>query len=210
MERYIGVMKAMRLSMSQIDMSLANKVITLEHLNHLPPITPLVPLEVSRPGPEAEFPQPGAFYKKQKLTDPFLRLLQARFYADIREWPVTSAVVKQHKKYHIRWRLSVGSVVSQDNLSIYRRDDSYIWWKTNERNSKKRYGRVEVFCDVYNWEGVAVVRAFKTVKDPKWGTLEMQGKLGSPETILVTQIGGLIGRIPLPGPSGGKRMFVVE
>ena len=96
--------------------------------------------------------------------------------------------------YHVRWRLSVGSKHSQQNDSLSRRDDSFIWWDLKGKNSKRKYGRVLVFGRVLTcsptWDPVAVVRAFeKVVLDKELGTLKIEKDLGHIQTILVKDIG---------------------
>jgi hypothetical protein len=53
-----------------------------------------------------------------------------------------------------------------------------------------------MFANVYDWEPVAVVKAYdQVVQDRELETLVARGELGGMETIKVSDIGGLIGRI---------------
>jgi hypothetical protein len=82
MERYIGELKGMVGLMSNMDANLANKVITAEHLNHLPP-TDLLYTPSSLPKHDEPFPFAAGErmeYRKKPPSD-VLKALRHRFRA---------------------------------------------------------------------------------------------------------------------------------
>ena len=153
MERFIGVLKGMVSLMSNIDMNLANRVVTLEHLNHLIPENRLT-LPTSLPAYNAKYPLPPMDPRMQlpsgTLTPIMLKVLIFRDYKD--RFPITYHNVVMFKKYHTAWKCFVGSEYSQRNLTGPRRDDSFIWWMkpaSRSRPALRRFGQVVLFCHVY-------------------------------------------------------------
>lgn len=199
MERYIGVLKGMVSLMSNIDANLANKCITLEHLNHLPSTQPL--LEPSKlPGPDDTFPQhPNDERLKYKtvLSMRQMDLLRARFQAFQHQYPIDESHIVKWRKYHVRWKCFVGSSLSQTNR-IHQRDDSYIWWNA-DNGRRRRYGQAVVFCEVWDWETIVIVRPFSTPAiDESAQVVYTDGQFSAIESIKVSEIGGLIGLIKKP------------
>jgi len=175
-------------------MNIAHRMITIEHLNHLP--TPGLLNEPNQTdlSEGANYPFPSYPASNKLLTLHILRLLHIRFRADAEKHPIqpVGEHLQVYAKYHPRWRLSYGSAVSQRGLVLHRRDDSYISW--TYRNTT-RYGRVELFCQAYDWDYVAVVRPYEKAIRDEYGRLQAVGGLGAMEIILTTEISGLIGRI---------------
>jgi hypothetical protein len=194
MERYIGVLKGMVSLMSDIDANLANKCITLEHLNHLPPTERL--LEPQKlPGADEVFPQApdDSLQYKKPLSNRQMDLLRRRFRSFRHEYPVEEQHIIKWKKYHVKWKCSVGSSHSLTNR-IHQRDDSYIWWETE--GGRRRYGQVVVFCNFWSWEAIAIVRPFHTPTiDHEAQVTYVGGESMAMETIKVSEICGLVGLI---------------
>jgi hypothetical protein len=197
MERFIGLIKSLVPLMSNIDMNIANRMITIEHLNHLPRPGFLKEPQQRDLSEGADYPFASCPGNRSLLTPYMLQLLQIRFRAYTDQWPIlpTGKHLQVWAKHHPRWRLSYGSALSQRGLVLNRRDDSYIYW---QYKNITRYGRVELFCQAYNWEEVAFVRAYEGAIRDQYGRLKAIGALGGLETILVTEISGLIGRITKP------------
>lgn len=181
--------------MSNIDTDLANKVIIMEHLNHLPPQEPLY--QVSHlPRYNETYPLPPTDerlkYKYSIPTD-WLRLLRSRFQAHAAHYPINANNIILWQKYHVRYKCFVGSESSQRCTVMNCGDDSYIWWQAG---GVRQYGRVIIFAIVYDWEPIAVVRRYRQVEeDREIGITVVVQSEGRMETITVQQIGGLIGRI---------------
>ena len=195
--------------MSNIDMDLANKVITLEHLNHLPQRAPLY-TSSSETGPKEDYPLPpndDRMEYKGKIVPEWLKVLQHFFRVQQEEFPVKGNIVLW-RKYHIRYKCLVGSLQSLNKQAINLRDDSYVWWEI-ERSGVRRYGQVVIFAIVHDWEPVAVVKPYRKVQEDKeFGIVVVQGTLGGMEVIRVGQIGGLVGRIT-KNIAGEKSVYLV-
>ena len=85
--------------------------------------------------------------------------------------------------------------VIQNRQMQHRRDNSYIWWYTGDQR-QRRFGRVTIYVIAYTYEAIAVVRAFERVEEVQELDIVMvRGGLGVMETIPISNIGGLIGRI---------------
>jgi hypothetical protein len=193
MERYIGLIKGLVVLMSNIDMNIAHRMITVEHLNHLP--RPGLLKDPSRLdlSEGAAYPFLSSHLKKEAwLTSWMIALLKIRFQQFERQWPIRADEVEVYAKCHPRWRLSYGSVASQGRWVHNRRDDSYILW---DYKGTMRYGRVELFCQAYDWDYIAFVRPYDRVLHDEYGRLKAIGPLGALEIILVKEILGIVGRI---------------
>ena len=195
--------------MSNIDVNLANRAITLEHLNHLPHDEP----PSSTPGPYDEYPSAPdantfktAIYK-DAVPAHWEELLVGAFgdfrgrYPDI---ALDGEEVRLWKKYYVKHRCTVGSQHSKNDQITNQRDDTYIWWLEDEQ---RQYGQVVIFAEVYNWEPVALIRRFKQVREnTDLETTIVGDRMGAIEAIAVRDIGGLIGRIEKRiNVKGGKR-----
>jgi hypothetical protein len=149
MKRYIGELKGIVELMLNIDANLANKVITAEHLNHLPP-TDLLYTPSSLPKHDEPYPFAASErieYRKKPPSD-VLKALRHRFRAARLTYPVKEGDdLVLWTKYHLRWKCSIGSVYSQNKRATFRRDDSYIWWKEPHG---RRYGQVVIFANIYD------------------------------------------------------------
>ena len=139
MERYIGDLKGTSLSMSDIDMSLMNRMIFKEHQKDMR--KQLVSMQSQKNSEhtsesddqvslawDAEYPIPGGKYYGEKATSPtVMKILKAKLRdEDVVRFPIKSQFISAFKKYYIRWKCAVGSVVSQPLNAVYTRDNSYI------------------------------------------------------------------------------------
>ena len=114
--------------MSNIDMDLANKVLTMENLNYLPPQAPLYQTTVF-PDRDQEFPQPPQDLRlmvKRAIQIDWLEFLRSLYKAEKQRFPIEPDIVILWKKYHIRYGCFVGSKLSQNTNTISNRDDSFI------------------------------------------------------------------------------------
>lgn len=198
--------------MSNIDANLANKAITLEHLNHLPLQEPLVDLTSlpDRTMPFPYHPDDPRLQFKGIITHTILDVCKKGFYDESGRFPIVARNLKAFTKYHVRWKCTVGSQHSGNEYALNRRDDSYIWWDFREEangpnNTKilgeivgRRYGQVVLFAEAYSWPAIAVVRPFKTtsvVYDRELELVSTGGQIAPMEFVRVQNIGGLLGRI---------------
>jgi hypothetical protein len=128
MERYIGVLKSKVSLMSNIDMDLANRVLTMENLNHLPTRPPLHETTVF-PDRKQRYPQPpvdARLMVKLKIQPDWLNFLKSLYKTDKQRFPITPDNIILWKKYHVRYGCFVGSKSSQNTNTLSNRDDSFI------------------------------------------------------------------------------------
>lgn len=208
MERYIGVLKGMVSLMSNIDADLANKALISEHLNHIP--NSKIPAEEDEDNVSNEptaFPHPSRAKGTRickTITHQQLQLVRGVFHSTLREYPINSMDTKLWKRYCLREDCTIGSE-SQTTRAINRRDDSFVWYWHEFRNregrvykaSEKKFGQVVVFIDPpHQWEPVALIRPFNQVDSKERScTTTAASSTGAIEAVLVSKIGGLIGRI---------------
>jgi hypothetical protein len=119
--------------MSNIDANLANRVITLEYLYHLPHDEP----PPSAPGPYNKYPSaPNAnSFKtavyKDAVPAHWEELLVGAFGAFRGRYPEITPdgeEVKLWRKYYVKYRYTIGSQYSKNDQITNQRDDTYIWW----------------------------------------------------------------------------------
>jgi len=220
MERYIGDLKNRLTNMASIDANLAHGALKMELLHHLP-------LPESRRDGDVTWPQ-----LRQRLSVAHITtikadgskvvelplvikgMLNARFGAFTRDWPMELGRVQDHQngstyfgmerislysKIELVWRLPIGSEYSQGEVTTTRRDDSFISWKVHGTTTL-RYGRVVVFCKCYDWDDlIVIVRPFKKVAyTPEFSLPFVLEGLGGVESIKHTEIVSIIGRIEKP------------
>ena len=121
MERYIGTLKSMVNLMSNIDGNLANRAITLEHLNHLPQRPPLYS-PASIPPRTASFPFPSTDKKMvqhEAPTPTVLECIQRALPLDP-QFLITYDSIKLCNKFHREWHVSIGSIASQNYTPVRR------------------------------------------------------------------------------------------
>jgi hypothetical protein len=200
MERYIGILKNMVSLMSNIDMNLALRVITLEHTNHLFLRRSLLPND-DNDGESNDlcwnstYPRPGVAFLGE-ISPTILKLLRARFWHDRLEFPVKLDRIAAYQKYHLKWRLSIGSQYSQSEYAINRRDDSYITWRlATQPDSALQYARVVLFVHLYDWEAIAIIQPIRQVAHSAFKTTRIVEDLGRMQSIKVSEIVGAAGRI---------------
>lgn len=132
----------------------------------------------------------------KEISPAILKLLRARFIADRLEFPVRLDQIAAYQKYHISWRVSIGSQHSQSEYVINRRDDSYITWRlASQPNSALQHARVIIFCHVYDWEAIAIIQPIRQVAHSAFKTTQIIQNLGSMRSIKVSEIIGAAGRI---------------
>lgn len=213
MERYIGVLKGMVSLMSNIDMDLANRSIIMEHLNHIAGDHKPLHEPATKPPPfNATYPRPPKDKRSQYtnlMPKEWRTLLRRRFADSQRMYPIETRnkSVRFFGKYHIRFRCLVGSQVGQATAAFNSRDDSFIWWW---RSGRRRYGRVVVFAHCWDWEPVAIVRPYRAVVEESYGRTCVDGGFAAMETILLPEIGGLVGRLFVTEGSAKKTYLVGE
>lgn len=119
----------------------------------------------------------------------------------------TNESVRLFKKYYLRFRCPLGSQAGQANAATNSRDDSYIWWHSSGR---RRYGRVVVFAQCWNSEPVAIVRPYGSVIEESYARTCVDGGFAAMETIQLSEIGGLVGRLLVHDGSTRKVYLVGE
>ncbi len=184
--------------MSNIDTNIANRVVTLEHLNLLPHTEPYT----FDSDPDFEYPSAPnpKIFKAAIYNHPvpaqWEEILKVRFGDFRRTYPhirPDGEEVTLWRKYYVKQRCTVGSIYSKNDQITNRRDDTHIWWL---EGGKRQYGQVTIFAEVYDYEPIALIRRFKNVKENKVMETTIVGDtMGALELILVQDIGGLIGRI---------------
>jgi hypothetical protein len=210
MERYIGLIKSTISQRRDIDSNIAHRMLIIEHLNHLPrPEFLRQPMQLDLSS-SADYPFTSRQLRSYGgLTPHVMKLLRNHFKQCQSANEVSKMEVTIWAKYHLRWRLAIGSVASQGRWGLLRRDDSYICW--NYRN-RLYFGQVQFYCKVDDWEHVAVVRPFEGVVRDEFGRVKVTGILGAMETTPCTEIQGIIGRIrkPATGTLPGRTFLVTE
>lgn len=196
MERYIGTLKKMVSLMSNIDKDLSNRATTMEYLNHLPNRDPIAHSETANPHSEYPFaPSDSHAVLNGRIPASWEKLLTDLFGQFRGEFPDISSdgeEVVAWRKYHVKFDCTIGSVNSLGNNSN-RRDDSYAWWTAL---GERRFGRVIVFLNVYDWEAMAVVREFRAVEERYSGLAAVTDEQYKAMVLIpVASIGGLVGRI---------------
>ena len=196
MERYIGVLKGLVTLMSDMDGNLAQRALMKEQLNYLPQQESLY-TTASTPKWDAPFPfaPTNSLFSSKKGTPTIIEALKRRFPDDTGEFPISVKKVKLTTKFHLRWKTSIGCANSHNIARRNRRDDSYIWWNSPDG---RRFGQVVIFAQAYTWEEGLIVKPWplRSVKHNRGlDTWVASGNVGAMEHLLVTQIGGLVGRI---------------
>ncbi len=233
MERMIGVLKAMISQRANIDRQLANSIERTEHLNHLHMPRLLVKPRTQR-SRDATYPilQTLSSKKRMQLSEHLpisqqndnkwnnkvLATLQTYCGNEkMTRYPIDTSEnqIQVYKKANIRWKLTIGSELSNDKDSIKRRDDSYIRYKVDGEDTDY-YGRVVCFVAVLDWKLLAIVRGLK-VKErsnitPPEGMAVASGPLLKEfRVIKVKHIQNLIGRqLTTTGIAGGKELYLIN
>lgn len=189
-------------------MNLNNRIITMEHLNHLP-LRKRIPKALSGDDDEApevttdgrklswnsEYPLPGREFKGE-ITSAMLKLMKQRFKDYSSEYPIRLNRIIAYQKYHIRWRLQVGSIYSQASFNMTRRDDSYIIWRCKDTpNSPANYGRVVIFLHIYTWQPVVIIQPIRQVERSIVQAVKLIQDEGPMMSILLEEILGPAGTI---------------
>ena len=198
MERYVGVLKNMVNLMSDIDTNLANRAISMECIHTLPPQPPLYDLSTI-PNRDHPFPSPPLDTSSEyRIVTPAVLALARSAYPDQtpeQNFPISAARLKLFRRFYLRWKCTIGSEQAQNRQIQHRRDDSYVWWYTRDRR-QKMFGRVVIYVIAYTYKAIAVVKAFERVEEVReLDIVTVRGGLGAMETVPISYIGGLIGRI---------------
>ena len=144
--------------MSNIDANLANKAITIEHLNYLPPQASSVDLPSlpERTSPFPFHPKDSRFHYTKSITPTVLTVCRFGFPDETGQFPITPARMNLYTKYHVKFKCTIGSQHSGNEYALNRRDDSYIWWNTE--GDRRRYGQVVLFAEAHTWQPIAIVK----------------------------------------------------
>lgn len=193
--------------MSNIDTNLAKRVLKFEYLSALPPNKPLKPLATT-PDRNSEFPKAGQPHNFD-LDNATLKVVKAFLNPanrpDLHQY-IRHSQINCYKKFHIKFGFSVGSETSQGSHQMYRRDDSYIYWK--EAQKKRCFGRVIVYFTCATWDPLAIVCPVKVEKERASGLLTTNGKLQGRQIVNIQDIEGLFGMI-VKGVGAGKKTYLV-
>ena len=231
-ENYIGVLKGMITSRSNVDKQLGNSIERKELLNLLDIATKTSPTFHPYPRSKTSFPTLRSPFSHERLNkdDILYKSLDAFFGvgADKRReldvWPIhtsTHQVIK-FKRAYIRWRLSVGSAESNKKESDRRRCDSYVRWGIQDAAGRWKYGYglVLFFCTVQSsddkkWvEPLAIIQPYQEVtaiEVPPDTVKVIEGLNSTWKVIRIDHILNLIGRSELAdGPRGGKSLYLTN
>src|ERR1700712_2093283 len=209
MERCIGQVKGTFGNLSSIDMNLAIRALKTDLLNPMPQREVPNASELGHSKLDQRIAEKRVTFHDTSTGVDFIRIpplwvtiQEGRF----RDWlqhgyPMVydDQAVRLHIKIQLTWKLSIGSQFGQrDQSNTANRDDSYISYRYNGQQ-KIRYGRVVIFCKVYNcWDDLVVlIREFKTVRiKAEWRLPWLKDDtLGPVKSILHTEIIGAIGFI---------------
>ena len=192
----------------------------LESFNHIPQQKPPY-IAKSYPLYNADFPLRSTD-KKMEFCNSSIAIINTLTlgWPDTGDFPIVADRIRLYKKFHVAWKVSVGTVHSQNTRSSTRRDDSYLWWwhQRVDRQGRpvgpkyRRFGQAIVFAMAYTWEHLVVVRAWAegdVIVDQELSTVSVKGELGGMETVKINAIGGMVGRIIYDG-NGGKMTMLVE
>src|ERR1700712_3165167 len=100
----------------------------LESFNHIPQQKPLH-IAKSYSLYNADFPLHPTD-KKMEFRNPstaFINTL-ALAWPDNGDFLIVADRIRLYKKFHVAWKVSIGTAHSQNTRSSTRRDDSYLWW----------------------------------------------------------------------------------
>jgi hypothetical protein len=122
-------------------------------------------------GFDGTFPQPGVrIFRDQKapqaIHDALRKFFDSQLGNELYNFDGVNQVI-MWKKYHLKFKLSIGTEYSNSTLVQDNRDDSYISWEfTSHRGVKKEaFGRAVLFCRVLDWpEVLCVVREYGKVE----------------------------------------------
>ncbi|CCD56290.1 hypothetical protein BofuT4_P149000.1 [Botrytis cinerea T4] len=198
-ERYIGICKGMVVNMVDMDKALSNRLIQMEHMNHLPGLITLCGQGGSELEQEFEFPITTRASLGTNLNRLQLNLIKRHFKGeDLERWPINEASTKLFKKAIIDVGRAIGTTIGQE-VSMKNRDDSYVRWCL-EGETRERYGRVQIITQNYDWEEIAIVQEFRSIRrHRKWDFLIVDGfvndRLGRLKTIKLKEIRDVIGRL---------------
>ncbi|TGO31563.1 hypothetical protein BHYA_0524g00010 [Botrytis hyacinthi] len=198
-ERYIGICKSMMVNMVDMDKALSNRLIQMEHMNHLPESKSRYGQRKSELEQELEFPITTRASLDTKLSRVQLNLIKERFRGeDLEQWPINEDSTRLFKKARIDTEITIGTTIGQD-ISTKNRDDSYVRWCL-EGETRERYGRVQIITQNYDWEEIAIVQEFRSVRrHRKWDFLMVDGSInerfGRLKTIKLKEIRDVVGRI---------------
>ena len=137
--------------MSGIDRSITNRIESLEHqkygLLRLQKMQEISGVEYDTGLGltwNSAYPSPGALFSCTRATTPQIMLILRTKLGP--EYPIEKQYIEAFSKFHLSYRVQVGSVVGL-RLSGDIRDDSYVKWIFTYKNGREqiRYGKVEVY-----------------------------------------------------------------
>jgi len=207
MERYIGFAKGLLRNYNALEASLRNRIITEEYLNSLYILGKLDKPDLTK-GPDYSdlFPQPSIHMPFTKEVKPrWIQLLEK----ELKVQGLTEENYNFWKKFHLRYKLSVGSYYSQGSGLKANRDDSFVVFQTIKG---RRYGQVEIWAEVHTDIGIqsmAIIRPYKDVVEDKYfHSSKVVQPFGGLIAISAAQVINLVGRISRT-VDGSRETFLV-
>ena len=185
--------------MVNMDKALSNRLIQMEHMNHLPESMSRYGQRKTEWEQGLEFPITARASLHTNLNHIQLNLIKQHFRGeDLGQWSINADSTRLFERARIDTEIIIGIAIGQ-SVSTKNRDSSYVRWCL-EGETRERYGRVQIITQNYNWEEIAMVQEFRFARrHKKWGFLivdsSVNERLGRLKTIKLKEIRNVIGRI---------------
>ena len=147
--RKIGICKDMVVNMVDMDKALSNRLIQMEHMNHLPESMSRYGQRKTEWEQGLEFPITARASLHTNLNHIKLNLIKQHFRGeDLGQWSINADSTRLFERARIDTEIIIGITIGQ-SVSTKNRDSSYVWWCL-EGETKEQYRRVQISTQNYN------------------------------------------------------------